>query len=251
MAGAGCPFFPLIHPGRGAPAVTAFAGNRGWRVDNQVYYILLIASWAAALPGRREIAQRRAMAAAVRIKRIYEPASPEDGARLLVDRVWPRGITKGGGCVDDVDQGGRAEHRLAQMVSVTIPRAGRNSTVATSTSSRPTRPRSIAFETTSKPVARPCSTLHMIPRTATPSRSRGLSAQAAREPSCPVNRHPRAPLAPGGNGAPLIPAARVLSMRLTLHSDYAPAPDDAAGDEADHRHTIEEVARRYGISATI
>ena len=34
------------------------------------------------------------MAAAVRIKRIYEPASPEDGARLLVDRVWPRGITK-------------------------------------------------------------------------------------------------------------------------------------------------------------
>jgi uncharacterized protein YeaO (DUF488 family) len=34
------------------------------------------------------------MAAAVRIKRIYEPSSPEDGARLLVDRVWPRGITK-------------------------------------------------------------------------------------------------------------------------------------------------------------
>jgi len=34
------------------------------------------------------------MTTAVRIKRIYEPASPEDGARLLVDRVWPRGITK-------------------------------------------------------------------------------------------------------------------------------------------------------------
>jgi len=34
------------------------------------------------------------MAAAVRIKRIYEPASSADGARLLVDRVWPRGITK-------------------------------------------------------------------------------------------------------------------------------------------------------------
>ena len=34
------------------------------------------------------------MAADVRIKRIYERAGPEDGARLLVDRVWPRGITK-------------------------------------------------------------------------------------------------------------------------------------------------------------
>ncbi len=28
------------------------------------------------------------------IKRIYEPASEEDGRRCLVDRLWPRGITK-------------------------------------------------------------------------------------------------------------------------------------------------------------
>jgi uncharacterized protein YeaO (DUF488 family) len=34
------------------------------------------------------------MAADVRIKRIYEPTRLEDGARLLVDRVWPRGVTK-------------------------------------------------------------------------------------------------------------------------------------------------------------
>ena len=34
------------------------------------------------------------MAADVRIKRIYERAGPDDGARLLVDRVWPRGVTK-------------------------------------------------------------------------------------------------------------------------------------------------------------
>jgi uncharacterized protein YeaO (DUF488 family) len=34
------------------------------------------------------------MAADVRIKRIYERAAPDDGARLLVDRVWPRGVTK-------------------------------------------------------------------------------------------------------------------------------------------------------------
>ena len=30
----------------------------------------------------------------IRIKRAYEPAVPEDGIRVLVDRVWPRGMTK-------------------------------------------------------------------------------------------------------------------------------------------------------------
>ena len=30
----------------------------------------------------------------VAIKRIYEPASPNDGVRILVDRMWPRGIKK-------------------------------------------------------------------------------------------------------------------------------------------------------------
>jgi len=27
-------------------------------------------------------------------KRVYEPANPRDGFRVLVDRVWPRGMTK-------------------------------------------------------------------------------------------------------------------------------------------------------------
>ena len=31
---------------------------------------------------------------AIQIKRIYEPAAPEDGYRLLVDRMWPRGISR-------------------------------------------------------------------------------------------------------------------------------------------------------------
>ena len=29
-----------------------------------------------------------------RVKRVYERASPEDGARVLVDRLWPRGVSK-------------------------------------------------------------------------------------------------------------------------------------------------------------
>jgi uncharacterized protein YeaO (DUF488 family) len=31
---------------------------------------------------------------ALRIKRVYEPASDTDGLRVLVDRLWPRGIAK-------------------------------------------------------------------------------------------------------------------------------------------------------------
>ena len=31
---------------------------------------------------------------AVVIKRVYDPPSREDGTRVLVDRLWPRGLTK-------------------------------------------------------------------------------------------------------------------------------------------------------------
>jgi uncharacterized protein YeaO (DUF488 family) len=30
----------------------------------------------------------------VAIKRVYEPPSPADGRRILVDRLWPRGVSK-------------------------------------------------------------------------------------------------------------------------------------------------------------
>ncbi|KGJ77517.1 hypothetical protein GY21_07785 [Cryobacterium roopkundense] len=30
----------------------------------------------------------------IRIKRAYEPASSHDGSRVLVDRLWPRGVSK-------------------------------------------------------------------------------------------------------------------------------------------------------------
>lgn len=29
-----------------------------------------------------------------RLKRVYEPADDEDGTRVLVDRLWPRGVSK-------------------------------------------------------------------------------------------------------------------------------------------------------------
>lgn len=30
----------------------------------------------------------------IQVKRVYEPYDPNDGYRVLVDRLWPRGLTK-------------------------------------------------------------------------------------------------------------------------------------------------------------
>jgi len=37
----------------------------------------------------------------IRIKRAYEEPSPDDGYRVLVDRVWPRGVSKERAAVDE------------------------------------------------------------------------------------------------------------------------------------------------------
>jgi uncharacterized protein YeaO (DUF488 family) len=36
----------------------------------------------------------------IRLKRAYEQATPEDGTRLLVERLWPRGLSKERAAVD-------------------------------------------------------------------------------------------------------------------------------------------------------
>jgi uncharacterized protein YeaO (DUF488 family) len=36
----------------------------------------------------------------IQLKRVYDPASPDDGYRILVERLWPRGITKEKAAVD-------------------------------------------------------------------------------------------------------------------------------------------------------
>jgi uncharacterized protein YeaO (DUF488 family) len=37
---------------------------------------------------------------AINIKRVYEPAAGADGYRVLVDRLWPRGLTKEKAAID-------------------------------------------------------------------------------------------------------------------------------------------------------
>ena len=34
------------------------------------------------------------MAPDVRTKRVYDPADPGDGRRVLIDHAWPRGVTR-------------------------------------------------------------------------------------------------------------------------------------------------------------
>lgn len=36
----------------------------------------------------------------IKLKRAYEPASPGDGTRILIDRLWPRGIAKADAALD-------------------------------------------------------------------------------------------------------------------------------------------------------
>jgi uncharacterized protein YeaO (DUF488 family) len=40
----------------------------------------------------------------VRVKRAYEPASRNDGHRVLIDRLWPRGVSRERAKLDDWDK---------------------------------------------------------------------------------------------------------------------------------------------------
>lgn len=41
------------------------------------------------------------MAADIHVRRVYDDPAPDDGARVLVDRIWPRGLRKDGARLDD------------------------------------------------------------------------------------------------------------------------------------------------------
>ncbi|MEU2284103.1 DUF488 family protein [Streptomyces sp. NPDC013178] len=41
----------------------------------------------------------------VRVRRVYEPPEPDDGVRVLVDRLWPRGLAKDAARVDEWPKG--------------------------------------------------------------------------------------------------------------------------------------------------
>ena len=54
--------------------------------------------WSA---GRRESIMLSVVAADVRVKRIYDQADAGDGYRVLIDHVWPRGVSRERARLDD------------------------------------------------------------------------------------------------------------------------------------------------------
>lgn len=47
---------------------------------------------------------RRIAAANVKLKRAYDPPAASDGTRILVDRLWPRGVSKAKAAIDQWDK---------------------------------------------------------------------------------------------------------------------------------------------------
>jgi uncharacterized protein YeaO (DUF488 family) len=43
---------------------------------------------------------KKVVAANVRLKRAYNAPGPDDGTRILIDRLWPRGIMKANAAID-------------------------------------------------------------------------------------------------------------------------------------------------------
>ena len=37
----------------------------------------------------------------IKLKRAYEPPAPDDGTRILIDRLWPRGVKKAEAAIDE------------------------------------------------------------------------------------------------------------------------------------------------------
>lgn len=57
-------------------------------------------SKAASGSGEPRTRQSRRQLPAIGIKRVYDEASSADGVRLLIDRLWPRGLSKAAAKLD-------------------------------------------------------------------------------------------------------------------------------------------------------
>ena len=52
----------------------------------------------------------------LKLKRVYEAPHKDDGTRILVDRLWPRGLTKGKGEGRSLVERNRSQHGASKMV---------------------------------------------------------------------------------------------------------------------------------------
>ena len=61
-------------------------------------------------------AKRPAGKSRIGVKRAYDPASADDGLRVLVDRLWPRGVTKARAKIDLWPKDMAPSDKLRRMV---------------------------------------------------------------------------------------------------------------------------------------
>jgi uncharacterized protein YeaO (DUF488 family) len=82
---------------------TLVPGTSGWMlpqpVGEEMYsqgvFLMHLLVWQnIILVSRQNSDSGKEMAMSVRVKRVYETPSKSDGKRILVDRLWPRGLTK-------------------------------------------------------------------------------------------------------------------------------------------------------------
>ncbi|MFV0245100.1 MAG: DUF488 domain-containing protein, partial [Qingshengfaniella sp.] len=69
-----------------------------WRADRERFHLRGKAGCFAGLKGAMMI---NPPAANLQLKRAYVPAAPSDGTRILVDRLWPRGVSKDRAALDE------------------------------------------------------------------------------------------------------------------------------------------------------
>jgi hypothetical protein len=73
--------------------------------------------------------------AKVRVRRIYDEPSAADGNRVLVDRIWPRGVSKARAHLDDWCKQIAPSNELRKGGITTIQPGSQSPAVATVTSS--------------------------------------------------------------------------------------------------------------------
>ena len=61
-------------------------------------------------PIRRRVRRSSMTRREIRVRRVYDRSEPDAGVRVLVDRVWPRGLRKDGANLDEWGQGCCAVH---------------------------------------------------------------------------------------------------------------------------------------------
>lgn len=50
----------------------------------------------------------------IRVRRIYEPPATDDGTRILVDRLWPRGMSKERAKQPEISEAGVLQQLLSE-----------------------------------------------------------------------------------------------------------------------------------------